>query len=96
MNPDSSVKVAVKTVRSKPDFSSMVSFSMNCILQSLNPNNAKRDDNLGYLLDEKFHADINRLLAKECDDKHMVSLSLAVLSKLLEYDHDVVSLAVLN
>lgn len=64
MNPDSSVKVAVKTVRSKPDFFSMVSFSMNCILQSLQPNNSKHDDNLDYLLSEKFYNDINRLLSK--------------------------------
>jgi hypothetical protein len=50
INPDSSVKVAVATVRSKPDFDSMVSFSLNCIMQALNPNNSRRDDNLRFLV----------------------------------------------
>lgn len=49
-NPDSSVRVALTTVRNKPDFESMVSFALNCIMQALHPNNSRHEENLRYLL----------------------------------------------
>jgi hypothetical protein len=95
-NPDSSVKVAVATVRNKPDFENMVSFALNCIMQALNPNNSRHDENLRYLLQEKFQLNVCQLLAKEREDRQMVGLCLSVALQLIEFDLNTVGTQMLN
>lgn len=95
-NPDSSVRLAVTTVRNKPDFESMVSFSLNCILQALNPSNSRHEENLKYLLQEKFHLNLCSLLAKEREDRQMVGLCVSVALQLMEFDLNTVAPQMLN